>query len=168
MQFKSTILAALSACIAMSACQSTSDSSNDPKKRLNEYVSQSFAVKTPQDRKELLPYLTGEARSRLESWSDDQFRQAFIDTKRQFLKLAFKEFKSAGADEANLTYEITFQSSYQESGAPQGSPAQDAKVTSRKLAHMVRKDGNWLIDEVRNVRELVEYKHELSLTPSGG
>ncbi|MGK5084898.1 hypothetical protein WDW37_16545 [Bdellovibrionota bacterium FG-1] len=132
------------------ACTHKTESPEDPKGRLNSYISQSFAVKGPQDRKELATFLTGESKVRIESWSDEQFRQAFVESKRQFIKLAFKELKSVSAEEVNITYELTYQTN-------------EAKITNRKLAQMVHQNGKWLISDVRNLKELVEYKNELSL-----
>jgi hypothetical protein len=141
------------------ACTSRPESADDPKHRLNDYISQSFAVKGAQDRKELAGYLTGDAKARIESWSDEQFRQAFVDTKRQFLKLTFKELKPVSANETNITYELSFQSTYPDA---QGKP-REAKITNQKLAHMVHDSGKWLISDVRTLKELVEYKNEMSL-----
>lgn len=154
-----TVLLALQlVALSFSAC-TPKQGADDPRGRLNAYISQTFAVKGPQDRKDLAAYLTGEARDRIESWSDEQFRQAFVDSKRQFVKLAFKEQKSVSPDETSITYEITYQSNYVDA---QGK-AHDARVTNRKLAQMVRKDGKWYISDVRNIKELVEYKNELTL-----
>ena len=159
MQFKKFVALFLLVVAIAPACTSKQESSDDPKRRLNDYISQSFAVKGPQDRKELASFLTGEAKTRIESWSDEQFRQAFLDAKRTFVKLAFKEQKSVSPDELNITYEITYQSNYVDA---QGL-AHDARITNRKLAHMVRMNAKWLISDVRNIKELVEYKNDLTL-----
>lgn len=52
----------------------------------------------------MLNLLTGEAKTRLASWSEDQFRQAFIESKRQFLKLLFRETKAISSTEVMVTY----------------------------------------------------------------
>jgi hypothetical protein len=134
-------------------CTPKAENKDDPKTRLNEYVSRSFAVKGVDDRKALSSYLTGEAKSRLDAWSDEQFQAAFIDSKRKFIKLAFKELKPVSATEASLTYELTYQS-------------KNTRVTQRKLAQMVKPPSapdQWLISEVRSIKELVEYTDEMSL-----
>jgi hypothetical protein len=143
----------------LTACTTVPESADDPKHRLNEYISQSFAIKGAADRAVLAGYLTGEAKSRIQSWSDEQFRQAFMDAKRQFVKLAFKEEKTVSPTEMGITYELTYQTNYADA---QGK-SHDAKVTNMKLAQMVRENGKWLISDVRNIKELVEYKNEMSL-----
>lgn len=158
---KRNAIAILAAALLASftGCTHKAEGPEDPQRRLNEYISQSFAVKGPEDRARLAGFLTGDAKTRLESWSDDQFRQAFVESKRQFVKLAFKEQKSVSADEVSVTYELSYHDNHVDA---QGKP-HDAKITNRKLAQMVRKDGQWLIQEVRNIKELVEYKNEMSL-----
>ena len=151
MLFKTLLAPILLSLFLFSACTQKADSGDDPKRRLNDYISQSFAVKGPQDRKELAAFLTGDAKTRIESWSDDQFMQAFVESKRQFIKLAFKELKATSADEVNITYELTYQNPH------------DSRVTNRKLAQLLRQNGKWYIGDVRNLKELVEYKNELSL-----
>jgi len=127
---------------------------DDPKKRLTEYISKSFAVKGAEDRKGLAEYLAGDARTRMTDWSDEQFRQAFIDSKRQFIKLAFREIKTLSPKEMNITYELTY--------LDQGK-GHDAKVTNKKLCQMSLEKGKWFITDVRNIKELVEYRNEMSL-----
>jgi hypothetical protein len=143
----------LAALMALGACTPKQESKDDPKARLNEYVSRSFAVKGVDDRKVLSSYLTGEAKARLDAWSDEQFQAAFIDSKRKFVKLAFKELKSISPAEASLTYELTYQ-------------AKNTRVIQRKLCQMVRPPATpdqWYIAEVRSIKELVEYTDEMSL-----
>ncbi|MDR3605932.1 MAG: hypothetical protein P4M08_00965 [Oligoflexia bacterium] len=136
------------------SCTIKNDTGNDPKKVLQEYISRSFAVKSPSERQDLLTLLTSEAKSRLSAWSDDQFREAFIDSKREFVKLAFTEAKSVSPRETSVTYEL----SYIDHGK-----GHDAKVTQKKLAQMVQEQGKWLIADVKNIKELVEYKDEMTL-----
>jgi hypothetical protein len=144
---------------ASGACTKKSEGPEDPKRRLHEYISQSFAIRGPQDRAQLSSYLTGDAKERLDRWSDEQFREAFVDAKRQFIKLSFKEIKPVSADEVGITYELTYQTSYTDG---QGKP-HDAKITNRKLAQLAQKNKQWYIADVRNIKELVEYKDEMSL-----
>lgn len=139
---------------AFAACTRTAESPGDPTGRLKDYISRSFSAKDPNDRKEMMEYLTGEAKTRLGAWSDEQFRQAFIDSKRQFLKLAFKEVRTVSPSEVSVTYEITY--------VDQGKGV-DTKITNKKLAQMVNEQGKWYIAEVRNIKELIEYKNEMSL-----
>jgi len=139
---------------ALAACQSSQEGMDDPKKQLTNYISKSFAIRSLDDRKDLLDFLAGETKERLRTWSDDQFRQAFIDSKREFIKLAIVDMKKQSPEEANITYELTYLD--QERG-------KDAKVTARRLARMREEGGRWLIQEVRNVKELVEFRNEMAL-----
>jgi hypothetical protein len=158
-KFASLGLAGVLVLAGLSACTPHQEGQDDPKRRLNDYISESFAVKSPQDRNQLLGYLTGDAKTRLASWSDEQFREAFMDSKRQFLKLAFKEMKPVSANEVSITYEITYQTN--RTGAD--NKPHDTKITNKKLAQMVHQENKWLISDVRNIKELVEYKDEMSL-----
>lgn len=156
MRFK--LLFALTLFVMISGCTLGKEGSNDPKKRLNEYISRSFSVKSVQEREEMMGYLSGQAKTRLAAWSEDQFRQAFIDSKRTFVKLAFTEMKSRGPSETDITYELSYIDQ---------ARGQDAKVTNKKLCQMVLENGRWYIRDVRNIKELVEYKDgmDISLTP---
>lgn len=146
--------------LTVNSCNTSSFELNDPKNTLKEYVSKSFSVRSPEDRKELLKLLTGEVKARLTGWSDDQFMEAFVDSKREFIKLAFREVKSISANEVNITYELVFM----DKGKPRGGDAaHEAKVTSRKLCRLVQENGKWLITDVRNIKELLEFQGELAL-----
>ncbi len=142
------------ALVSTTACTNHSNVAADPKKVLQEYISRSFAVKSESDRQGLLSLLTREAKSRLSAWSEDQFREAFIDSKRQFVKLAFTEVKAESSQETSITYELSYIDQ---------AKGHDAKVTQKKLAQMVQDQGRWLISDVRNIKELVEYRDEMSL-----
>jgi hypothetical protein len=139
---------------ALSGCKSRMETAGDPKAQLRDYISASFNVRESEDRGKLMPFLTGSAKTRLAAWSDDQFRQAFIDSKRQFIKLTFREVKPISPKEVNITYELTY--------LDQGK-GHDAKVTNKKLCQMMNDQGRWLINEVKNLKELVEYRNEMSL-----
>ena len=140
--------------LALSSCTKGVDGPEDPRSRLQEYISKSFNSKTDGDRKELLEYLTGEARARLASWSGEQFRQAFLDSKRQFLKLSFRELKKISDHEVSITYELMYMDQ---------AKGRDAKVSNRKLAQLLHENGKWYIAEVRNIKELIEYQNEMAL-----
>lgn len=148
------VIVSLGMVIAVAGCNGAKQGPEDPKHRLNEYISKSFGVKGVEDRNALASFLTGQAKIRLYAWSDDQFRQAFVDSKRQFIKLAFTEIKPISADEVSITYELSY--------IDQGR-GHDAKVTNRKLAQMVRENGKWMIRDVSNIKEMVEYRNEMSL-----
>lgn len=153
MWIKTTLLAACAA-LALQACLPANEGNDDPKRRLSDYISRSFNVKSPEDRKEMLDFLTGKSKARLAAWSDEQFRAAFMEAKREFIKLAFKEIKKVSEDRVNITYELTY--------LDQGK-GHDAKVTNKKLAEMLREQGKWVVGDVRSIKELVEYRDELSL-----
>lgn len=152
----------LSFVFAFSACNPSSffkEGKEDPKGRLTEYISKSFSVKAPGDRNEMVSYLTGDAKARLSGWSEDQFREAFIDSKREFIKLQFKELKSIAANEVEVTYEISY---FEESKGKDGK-SHHSKITNKKLCRMFKEENRWMIAEVRNIKELVEFKDELTL-----
>lgn len=140
--------------VALAGCTSKPSGQGDPKKRLNEYISRTFNIKSVGDRAALMTYLTGEAKNRLAVWSDEQFREVFIDSKREFAKLVFVEAKSVSPKEMNITYELTYVDKAKGSGA---------KITNKKLCTLVEEQGIWLIKDVRNIKELVEYQNEMSL-----
>ncbi|MBY0469770.1 hypothetical protein K2X30_01290 [bacterium] len=144
----------LLASVVLSSCNSGANRTGDPRGRLNSYISDSFSVKSVSDRKTLEQYLTGNAKKRLEAWSDEQFLEAFVDNKRKHLSHSFRDIKSVSDGEVNITYELTYLDQ---------SKGHDAKVTSRKLARLVRDEGKWMIGEVYNIKELIEYKNEMSL-----
>lgn len=137
--------------LTLSACTQTDPNSKDPKERLSEYIGRTFSVKAYKDREELLGYLTGDARTRLSAWSEDQFAQAFLENKREFSKLAFREVKTVKTGEVNITYEVTY------------TQNKVTKITNKKLATLTLEGGRWLISGVRNIAELVEYQNEMSL-----
>ena len=139
--------------LALGGC-SKRGGGTDPKDRLRDYISKSFSIRAKADRTDLTGFLTGDAKTRLAAWSDEQFLQAFVDSKREFVKLAFKEIEKRSAQEVAITYELTYLDQ---------SRGIDAKVTNKKLAQMVERDGRWFISEVRNIKELVEYRNEMSL-----
>jgi len=140
--------------LAISACSKNTEVAGDPKQQLKNYIDRSFSISGPQDRAMLLNYLTGEAKTRLASWSDEQFNQAFVETKRQAPKLLIREIKPINAQEVNITYELSYLDQ---------SKGKDAKVTNKKLCHMLNEQGKWLIGDVHNIKELVEFKNEMSL-----
>jgi len=140
--------------VVFAACSSQRSSSIDPKSRLQDYISQSFSVSDVRDRDGLSKFLTGPAKTRLAAWSDEQFRDAFLQNKRQFIKLVFSEVRNLSPKEVNITYELTYLDQ---------SKGHDAKVTHKKSAQLVRDQEQWMISEVRNMKELIEYKNEMAL-----
>lgn len=149
-----TVLMILAALSLGTACSRKNQSHDDPKQQLTDYISKSFAVRSIDDRPSLLEHLSGEAKTRLASWSDDQFREAFIESRRQFIKLLIQEIKSVSPQEVNITYELTYLDQ---------NKGRDAKVTNKKLAQMKVESGRWVIGEVKSIKELVEYRNEMSL-----
>ncbi|MEO5969390.1 MAG: hypothetical protein ABIQ95_05645 [Bdellovibrionia bacterium] len=142
------------------ACTKSSKlDATDPKGVLTAYISKSFAVKGVEDRTELASYMTGDVKARLASWSEDQFRAAFVDSKREFIKLSFREAKDISAHEVQITYELSFF----DHGKNKNGQSRESKVTDKKLCQMTLVDGKWYISDVRNIKELVEFKNELSL-----
>ena len=146
--------AAVALLCALSACNSREASENSPRQRLADYISVSFAAKGASDKDKLLAYLSGNAKTRLSAWSPEQFQSAFLDSKRQFVKLTIRDQKKINDNETNVTYELSY--------IDQGR-GNDARVTHKRLAEMVRENGQWYIRDVQNLRELIEYKDALSL-----
>jgi hypothetical protein len=140
--------------LLVAGCTQNRSGDQDPKQRLKDYISASFSMNSEDGRKVLLSFLTGEAKSRLAAWSDEQFRKAFIEAKRNYMALKFREVKPLSSDEVHIVYELT----YMDQGR-----GTDAKVTNKKLCQMVRDKGTWYIKDVRSIKELVEYQNELSL-----
>jgi hypothetical protein len=144
----------------MTACnQSSKLDASDPKSVLTDYISKSFSVKGVEDRAELVSYMTGDVKARLAGWSEDQFRNAFVDSKREFIKLSYRDTKNISPSEAQITYEL----SYFDHGKNKNGQSRESKVTEKKLCQMMLVDRKWLIADVRNIKELIEFKNELSL-----
>jgi hypothetical protein len=66
----------------------------------------------------------------------------------------FSEVRNPSPQDAMITYELTYLDQ---------SKGHDAKVTHKKTAELSRKDERWLISEVKNLKEMIEYKNEMSL-----
>lgn len=147
----------------LGACTQKSEGPSDPKKELTDYISKSFSMKTVEDKKLLLAHLTGETKSRLEAWSEEQFRAAFIDTKRQFVKLAIKEVKNNSDVEVGITYELTYLDMAKGANGKDLKDMKDVKVTNKKLALLTKEGAQWLIKEVKNINELIEFRNEMAL-----
>jgi hypothetical protein len=141
-------------CASLTHCSFEGEGENNPKARLTDYINTSFNVKDIKDKEKLVEYLTGSAKNRLVAWSDEQFRQAFVDTKRKFSKLTVKEVKNLSPTETNITYELSYLD--QTRGI-------DAQVTNKKMSTLTQENGKWYIKEVKNIKEVVEYQNELSL-----
>lgn len=138
------------------ACWKDNAVPGDPKSRLSEYIQRSFQVKRAEDKTALVDFLTGDARTRLEAWSDEQFLDAFTSSNRQFLKLSFREVRPMGEEHVNITYEVTYLDK---------SDKHNTKVTTKKLCELTKVDGKWLINDVHNIKELVEYQDDISVSP---
>lgn len=140
--------------ILTSSCTKKVAGENDPKQRLTDYINTSFSIHETADRTKLTGYLTGGAKNRLVSWSDEQFRLAFVDSKRQLLKIAVREIKPVSSTRTDVTYELTY--------LDQGR-GPDARVTTKRMCEMSLEDGKWMIREVKNIKELIEYKNEITI-----
>ncbi len=135
----------------------------DPKQRLTDYISKSFSMRTISDRAVLSRFLMGDVKVRLDNWSEDQFREEMIDSKREFIKLSFREIKQISSTEVEITYEISFLDYGHDHRKQKDEKAHPSKITSKKLCQMIFSNNNWYITDVRNIKELVEYQNELSL-----
>ncbi len=127
---------------------------NSPSKVLENYIKTSFSVTGIQDKHKMEDLLTGDTKSRLMSWSDEQFLKAFVEVKRTFQSLKILETKKVNDQEVALTYELSYQ---------EGPADKLTQVSQRKLCTVVEAEGSWKIKEVRSIRESIEYLKELSL-----
>lgn len=140
--------------LAAFGCTTKSVPSDDPKEVIKSYITKSFSIKSISERKELEKFLTGEAKTRMSAWSEAQFYRAFVEVKREFGKLLFKETKEVSSTELNVVYELSYIDQ---------NRGHDAKVTQKKMATLIGKDGQWFIENVRNLKETVEFRNELAL-----
>jgi len=125
-----------------------------PQDRLSEYISLSFNVKDDSGFRDLLGYLTGDAKARLGSWSEDQFYEVFVNSKRKFERLILKSVKKISETEVNITYELHFS---------EMRKGKTVNIKNRKLCRMVFENKKWLIKEVMNIKELVEFENSLTV-----
>lgn len=139
--------------LSAAACTQKVDDQS-PIKVLESYIEISFNAKSIDAKKKMEALLTGDTQQRLMSWSEDQFIKAFVEVKRKFLSIKILENKPVHVGEHVITYELTFK---------EGEGDQEAKVSQRKLATIVKESDAWRIKEVRSLRESIEYLKELSL-----
>lgn len=140
---------------ASGGCTRLPVSAADPKARLREYISKTFSVSRLEEREVLQGYLTGEAKARLQSWSDDQFAEAFIDSKRKLQKITIREVKNVSPTETNITYELAYSEDYPRKTS--------SHIVNKKMCTLVLEDGEWRIRSAKNIKVLVEYDNEMSL-----
>jgi hypothetical protein len=150
--------------VTVASCSRRQGDDADPRKRIMDYISQSFAVRDITDRDILLEHLTGDAKYRLAAWSDDQFRAVFMESKRRFVNVKFHEVKKVSENRYDITYDMIYIDEGKTGDQPDSS-ARDglAKVTQRKLAQIISDRGKWMITDIRSIKELVEYMGEMSL-----
>lgn len=139
--------------LAASSCTPDAVDST-PAKVLDNYIQTSFHAKSLEDKKHMEELLTGDTKTRLVSWSDEQFTKAFIETQKKFQSLKVLETKKVSDREVALTYELSYRD---------GPDDKTAEVTQRKMSTIVQEEGNWKIKEVRSIRESIEYLKEFSL-----
>lgn len=125
-----------------------------PAKVLENYIKISFNATSIEDKTKMEELLTGDSKTRLASWSDEQFLRAFVEAKRKFSNLRILENKKITDQEYALTYELSYE---------EGVPEKKSQISQRKLCTVVEVDGLWKIKEVRSIRESIEFLKELSL-----
>lgn len=140
--------------IGIAACSTRNETFDQPKQVLTEYIQRSFNVTQSTDKAKLLELLTGDAKNRLSMWSDEQFIESWVNSKRKFSKLKIHDQKNLSAQRVLITYELEFEDM---------SKGRHMKFTQLKSAILTQAENNWKINEVRSVKELIEYKDELSL-----
>ena len=136
-----------------SAC-TRDDQNKSPIKVLEKYIEISFNAKSVEDKRKMEELLTGDTKTRLASWSDEQFIRAFVETKRKFQSIKVLENKKVNGDETAVTYELSFQ---------EGENEKKVQISQRKLCVIVTEGDVSKIKEVRSIRESIEYLKELSL-----
>jgi len=156
--FKGALFALLGV-ILIAACTNPVPRVGEPKQRLIEYIGRTFAVRSESDRETLLRYLTGDVKVRLQGWGKDQFRDAFIEKKRDLLKMTIREMKQISDHEVEIIYELK----YNEWGSKVAGHVNRATVTNKKLCQMVLVQGQWMISDVRSIKELLEFNDELAI-----
>lgn len=138
--------------LALTACTSDVEDSS-PGKALESYVNISFNAKGIEDKAKMEELLTGDTKSRLGSWSAEQFLKSFVESRRKFKSLRILDSKKVSDSETVLTYELAFQ---------EGPTEKLVAVTQKKICTLVKEGDAWRIKEVRSVRESIEYLNELS------
>jgi hypothetical protein len=144
------------ALMALASCTQQSPDEDTPRVALQDYVSKSFSVTAATDKAAMLTRLTGRARALLEAWTDDEFKSEFVDKKKTFIKLQIEGVKFLTTDTANVTYELVYLDHTK-------GRDRDTKVTHRRLAELIKSEGRWQITNVRNIKELIEFRDEMSL-----
>jgi hypothetical protein len=151
MKIGGTLLATL--LMMLSACTDFS-SEVTPAKVLENYIQISFNATSLEDKKKMEEMLTGDTRTRLVSWSDEQFSKAFLGANKKFQGLKILENNKVSDQEVAITYELSFE---------EGAQDKITRTTQRKLCAIVKEGGTWKIKEVRSIRESIDYLKELSL-----
>jgi hypothetical protein len=141
-------------CVFLGTGCTTNEQEKSPVKVLEKYIDISFNAKTIEDKKRMEELLTGDTKTRLATWSNEQFSKAFIEANRKFQNIKVLENKKVNTSETALTYELSFQ---------EGSDQKKVAISQRKLAVIVLEGEVWRIKEVRSIRESIEYLKELSL-----
>ncbi len=140
--------------IGTSCNRSIDPVANQPKAVLTDYVQLTFNIKSYDERNKLSAYLEGDLKTKVQGWTEAEFKEAFIDSKRVFEKMTFTDIKKINEQEYSITYDVVF--TEQRKGSP-------VKVTNHKLVKFLLIDQKWKITEVRSLKELLEYQGELSV-----
>ncbi|NDG85402.1 MAG: hypothetical protein EBX52_10265 [Proteobacteria bacterium] len=139
--------------LLLPACTVT-PSDDTPAKVLEGYIRVSFSASSIDDKKKMEDMLTGDTKSRLMAWSDEQFTKAFLGANKKFRELRILENNKVSDQEVAITYELSYE---------EGAQDKTTRTTQRKLCAIVKEDGSWKIKEVRSIRESIEYLKEFSL-----
>jgi hypothetical protein len=140
----------------ISGCSKTTNK-NSPQSTLSEYVARTFAIKSSSDKLQLTELTTGQVRELLEKVTDDEFKNNFLEHKKQFVSLKIRDERKVGDDKYSITYELT----YKEGSTPDSS----GTVTTKKHALFHKEGDRWLIAEVRNIKTFIEHQNEMSISP---
>lgn len=150
----------LSKVLIITACtQNGSNQPNSPQHTLSEYVSRSFGVSAPVDKLKLLELTTGEVKKTIDSLSELEFRENFLNSKREFRSLKIKDERVVNDSQYSITYEISFSKTTQ---SPDSKDPMVDLITNKKSAVLVKSGDHWLISEVKNLKTFIEHQNEMS------
>lgn len=156
MRLRDCSLLALALALVVSGCTKP-PKTDTPEGALGAYVTTAFAVKRPADRQKLMDLSDGEARSFLESMSEEDFRRQFIDSNLVFVSMQTKDLREENSGDVSLVYELSYR---------EGKAAAPTVHTNKKIAYLTKTaDGHWRIRATKNVKSFVEMKEDLVVTP---
>lgn len=154
----------LAATIFLFSC-TKSPNPGTPQRTLADYVALSFSIKSFTEKEKLEKLSSGAVHESLEKMNEEQFKEQFASSDRTFVALKIKDERKLGEDRYSITYEITYRSNAapQSGSDPVAADGFQGTVTNKKHAVFTKKDDQWLISEVQNLKTFIESKNEMNL-----